>query len=70
MKVSDLVRVNIEKLKKNGRAVLKSEIANPFGVIVRTQYVQHTRKTSYLVFFTDSGNSHWYSKTYLEVIDE
>ena len=70
MKTGDLVRVNTEKLEKNGRPVLKSEKDNPIGIIVRKQYAQHTRKTSYRVLFTDSGSSHWYSKIYLEVISE
>ena len=68
MKVGDLVKINVKKMKINGRCVLKSEVENPFGIIVRTQYTYGTRRRSYRVFFTEDGTAHWYSGKYLEVV--
>ena len=67
MKAGDLVKINVKKLKENGRAVVMTEINNPFGFIVKNA---SCKSESFLVILTETGERFWYSKKFLEVISE
>ena len=75
MKVGDLVKIDVKKLKENGRVVMKTEIKNPFGFIIKGDGALVTsahpcKSTSLRVILTETGEKFWYPREYLEVISE
>jgi hypothetical protein len=68
MKIESLVRVNIELLKEANRPVTKDEASNPFGYIIRINYIPDSGKMSYQVLLTGSGKKHWYERKHLELM--
>ena len=67
MKAGDLVRINVKKLKENERVVMKTELKNPFGFIIKGN---PCKSASFRVILTETGEKFWYPKKYLEVISE
>tara|TARA_B100000900_G_scaffold299596_1_gene258165 strand:+ start:147 stop:350 length:204 start_codon:yes stop_codon:yes gene_type:complete len=67
VKIGDLVKINVKKLKENGRVVMKTELKNPFGFIIKSD---PCKSTSLRVILTETGEKFWYPREYLEVIDE
>lgn len=72
MKAGDLVRINVEKLKRDGMMITKAELKNPFGFIIMGTMIRgvHCKSPSFRVILTETGEKFWYPKKFLEVIGE